>query len=57
MAVTSLFVFNKGDQSASLRRHPPGIGLIEPKQVLPAEPLALASGVFHSALCCGSGRI
>jgi hypothetical protein len=54
VTVVSLLVFHKGDQSASLPRNPPGIGLIEPKQVLPVEPVALAIGVF---LCCGSYRI
>ena len=55
VAAASLLVLYKDDQ-ASLLRHPPGIGLTEPKQVLPGEPLALAIGVFHSALCCGSRR-
>ena len=36
----ALLVFYKDDQSASLLRHPPGVGLIEPRQALPVEPVA-----------------
>ena len=57
VTVTSLIVFHRGEQSASLLRHPPGIGLIEPKQVLPAEPLAVAVGFFQSTLRCDFRRI
>ena len=52
----SLVAFYRDDRSTSLLRHPPGIGLMEPKQVLPAEPPALV-GFFPSVLCCGSRRI
>ena len=46
VAAISLVAFYRDDRSASLRTHPPGIGLMEPKQVLPAEPPALV-GFFR----------
>jgi hypothetical protein len=53
----SLVAFYRDDRSASLRQ-PPGIGLMKPKQMLPAEPpAALAAGVFWSTLCCGPHRV
>jgi hypothetical protein len=56
VTVISLVVFYRDDRSASLRQ-PPGIGLMEPKQMLHAEPPALAADVFWSTLCCGPHRI
>lgn len=43
VTVISLLVFYKDEQSASLLRHSPGIGLIEPKQLQPAEALTVAA--------------
>ena len=50
VTVTSLLVLSKGEQSASLLRHPLGIGLIEPKQLLPGEPCPVAVGFFQSTV-------
>jgi hypothetical protein len=45
VTVISLVAFYRDDRSASLRQ-PPGIGFMEPKQMLHAEPPALAADVF-----------
>jgi hypothetical protein len=38
---TGLFVFYQDDKSVSLLRHPPGIGLMEPRHAFPVHLVAL----------------